>query len=111
MFGKILGIGSLNCQGLKTKFELPEFVSEVSSYEIFGVNETWLESSEVGGILVPGYKFFPVCRKREGGPNRGGIGVFVKEEKRPGIKILYDISNEYCLWCKLDKRFYNYRCI
>ena len=32
----------------------------------------------------------------------------MKEEKRRGIKILYDISNEYCLWCKLDRKYYNY---
>ena len=28
--------------------------------------------------------------------------------KKKGIKILYDISNEYCLWCKLDKSYYNF---
>ena len=40
---------------------------------------------------------------------KGGVGVFVKEDKRIGIKILYDISNEYCLWCKLDKKYYNFK--
>ena len=36
------------------------------------------------------------------------MGVFVKEDKRRWIKILFDISNEYCLWCKLDRNYYNY---
>ena len=48
-------IGSLNCQGLKNKFELPEFISEVSSHDLFGVNEIWLQNSEVGNISIPGY--------------------------------------------------------
>ena len=106
---KTFSIGSLNCQGLKSKYELPEFVSDVSSYEIFGVSEIWLEQHETINIEIPGYKFYAKCRSKEVGPIKGGVGVFVKEEKRRGIKILYDISNEYCLWCKLDKKFYNYK--
>ena len=99
-----LNIGALNCQGLKGKYELPEMVSEVSAHELFGVSEIWLENSETKIINIPGYKFYPFCRNKEKGPMKGGVGVFVKEDKRRGIKILYDISNEYCLWCKLDKK-------
>ena len=95
---KNLKIGSLNCQGLKNKFDLPEFIKEVSSHDIFGVNEIWLENSEAKEVSITGYKFYPVCRSKEKGPIKGGVGVFVKEEKRRWVKILYDISNEYCLW-------------
>ena len=105
---KHLNIGSLNCQGLKGKYELPEFTGEVSEHDLFGVSEIWLENSDVQNINIPGYKFYPFCRKKEKGPTKGGVGVFVKEEKRRGIKILYDISNEYCLWCKLDRSYYNF---
>ena len=101
-------IGSLNCQGLKSKYEIPEFISDVTSHELFGVNEIWLENSDVENIVVPGYKFYAKCRSKEKGPVKGGVGVFVKEELRPGIKIMSAMSNEYCLWCKLDKKIYNY---
>ena len=60
MFGKSICIGALNCQGLGGKYELPEFVDEVSLHEIFGVSETWLEGSKTSKINIPGYKFYPV---------------------------------------------------
>ena len=62
---KILNIGSLNCQGLKNKYELPEFIEEVSGYDVFGVNEIWLENSESKQVTIPGYKFYPICRSKE----------------------------------------------
>ena len=105
---RLVNIGSLNCQGLKGKFELPEFIEEISSHEIFGVSEIWLKNSEVENIEVPGYKFYAKCRQKEKGPTKGGVGIFVKEEERPGIKILLDISDEYCIWCKLDHKIYDY---
>ena len=70
---RLVNIGSLNCQGLKGKFELPEFIEEISSHEIFGVSEIWLKNSEVENIEVPGYKFYAKCRKKEKGPTKGGV--------------------------------------
>ena len=64
-------IAAFNCQGLKEKYENPDFVNKVKSYMIFGVNETWLNSTEKS-INVPGYKFYPLCRKKE---KRGQQGV------------------------------------
>ena len=71
---KHLNIGSLNCQGLKGKYELPEFIGEVSAHDIFGVSEIWLENSDIKNINLPGYKFYPFCRKKEKGPLKGGLG-------------------------------------
>ena len=82
-----LNIGALNCQGLKGKYELPELINEVSAHELFGVSEIWLENSETKNINITGYKFYPFCRNKEKGPMKGGVGVFVKEDKRIGIKI------------------------
>ena len=75
---RIINIGSLNCQGLKGKYELPELIEEISSHEIFGVNEIWLEKSEVKNIEVPGYKFYAKCRQKEKGPTKGRGDVKIK---------------------------------
>ena len=92
---KLFSIGSLNCQGLKTKYELPEFVEEVSGHDIFGVNEIWLEkNSDANNIQVPGYKFYPICRSKEKGPIKGGVGVFVKEDKRR-YSFCYSLLSNY----------------
>ena len=39
-------IGALNCQGIKEKFETPEFLEIVQSCLVFGVCETWLKKGE-----------------------------------------------------------------
>ena len=89
---KSFRIGALNCHGLKGKYELPDFINEILSCEIFGVSETWTDKDEKDRISVPGYKFYPLSRKKEKGPTRGGLGVFIRETERKGIKILYDIN-------------------
>ena len=78
LFNKNFMIGALNCQGLKTKYEMPEFIEEVSGYDIFGVSEIWMEDLEKSNINIPGYKFYPVCRSKEKGPIKGGVGVFAQ---------------------------------
>ena len=42
------------------------------------------------------------------GENRGGIGWFIREDLRKWIKIMFEMSNENFLWCKLDKHFFNF---
>ena len=79
------------------------FEDEVKQY-MFAVNETWL-SNENKNIHIEGYKFFPLCRGKEMGKNRGGIGWFIREDLRKWIKIMFEMSNENFLWCKLDKHF------
>ena len=102
-----LRIKALNCQGLKNKCENPDLLNKITSSEIFGVSETWMSDSDAK-IQIPGYNFYPFCRKKEKGSTRGGIGLFIKTEFKKGIKILYNISNEICIWCKLDKNFFRY---
>ena len=38
----------------------------------------------------------------------GGIGWFIREDLRKWIKIMFEMSNENFLWCKLDKHFFNF---
>ena len=100
-------VGALNCQGLKEKYETPEFVDMVKSCLVFGVCETWLRKGE-NTVQVENYKFYPYSRKTEGGVIRGGVGLFINEEYKKWIKVLYDISSEYCIWCKLKKEFFGF---
>ena len=100
-------IGALNCQGIKEKYENPNFVDIITPCDIFGVSETWIGNEE-NKINIPGYKFYQICRKKEKGATRGGIGIFIREEQKKWIKVLYNISNENCLWCKLDKKYYKF---
>ena len=104
-------IGTLNCQGLKGKYELPEFREMVERCLIFGVCETWLkkDKDEKSSINIPGYNFYACSRVAEKGSSRGGVGVFIKEEYKKHIKILLDISTENYLWCKLKKDFFNFQ--
>ena len=103
---KKLKIGSFNCQGIQNKVEDLVFQSELKQHDILAVNETWLSNEK--NININGYKFFPVCRKKELGNIRGGIGWFIREDLRKWIKILYNMSTENFLWCKLDKTFFNF---
>ena len=103
----------LNCQGIKDKFETPEFQKMVLSEDIFGVCETWLGSVNNNiyscnePIHIPGFNFYPLNRKKEKGMTRGGLGLFIKHEIKEFIKIRYDISTENILWCRVKKDFLN----
>ena len=104
---KDLKIGSVNCQGIKNKIDDLVFQNEIKQHDIFAVNETWLSKEKTINI-INGYKFFPLCRGKELGNIRGGIGWFIREDLRNYIKILYSISTENFLWCKLDRTFFNF---
>ena len=101
-----LKIGTLNCQGIKRKIDDPEFIKTISTEDIFGVSETWLNENDK--IDIPGFKFYPLNRKKEKGATREGLGFFIKEDLKKFIKIRYDLSNENILWCKLDKNHFEY---
>ena len=102
----VIKIGALNCQNLKEKIDYPEIHDLISSFGIFGVTETWYgENYDLTGSDIPGYKFYPLNRKGKGRNQRGGIGIFVKNELKEHTKIRYDLSHENFLWCKISKNF------
>ena len=103
---KTLRIGAFNCQGMRDKVDYPDFLKLVSDTDIFGVSETWLREDD--DISLPGYKFYPLNRKKEKGASRGGIGVFIKNEVKKHIKVRYDLSSENFLWCRIMKKFLGY---
>ena len=104
---RILSIGSLNCHGMKEKVDYPEFYHLVSDNDIFGVSETWLKDKDK--ISLPGFDYYPLNRKINQGPTKGGIGVFIRSEIKKFVKIRYDLSDETCLWCKIGGEYTGYR--
>ena len=96
-----------NCQGIKEKFETPDFQKLISTKDIFGICETWLKDGDES-VNVPGFNFYPLNRKREKGVTRGGLGVFIRHEFKEYVKVMYDISTENILWCKIVKSFLNF---
>ena len=86
------------------KFETPEFQNLVSEVDIFGVCETWLSDGN-DNVNIPGFNFYPLNRKKEKGTLRGGLGVFIRHDCKENVKVLYEISTENILWCKIRKNF------
>ena len=102
-----LVIGALNFHGITDKLDDPSVIELISKCDIFSASETWLGENDA--IKVPGYKFFPIHRKNNKGPQKGGIGVFVKESIRKYVKIRYDLSCENVLWCRLTKKYFGFK--
>jgi hypothetical protein len=51
----LLRIVYLNCCGIKTKLQYPEFRNLIQSYDIVGFVET--KTDDIDKITLPGYKF------------------------------------------------------
>ena len=100
-----LNIGALNCQGLEDKIDYPELYKTISSCDIFGTSETWLGEESEGNIKVKNYEFFPLRRVKY---KRGGLGIFIKNDLIPYVKIRKDLSCENFLWCQLKKQYFGY---
>ena len=82
----------------------PTFIKEISGHEII-----LLTKSHVGkdmNIVLPGYKYFSVCRpKSSNNRHFGGLGIFIKLDILPGVEVLKNTSLDY-QWLKLDKTFF-----
>ena len=94
-----LRVGAFNSQGIKEKIDDPNFLTDISRYDVFGVCETWLNKDNEK-LIIPNYKFYPLSRKQENDQSRGGVGWFIKENLKKHIKILYDISTENIFFVK-----------
>ena len=89
----------------QSKLDDPLFVETINKYDIILLTETHLGYNTI--INLPGYHFYPICRNLS--KNRryfGGLGIFIRENIRPGIKLLENKCKEY-QWLKLDKSFFN----
>jgi hypothetical protein len=49
------------------------------------------------------FKYFPICRSKSSNAKfYGGRGILIKNNLRPGVKILMNTNKDY-QWLKLDK--------
>ena len=68
-----LVIGALNFHGIREKMDDPNVIELISKCDIFGASETWLNENTT--IKIPGYKFFPIHRKNNKGPQKGDWSI------------------------------------
>jgi len=82
------------------------FQKEINRYDIILLVETHLGYDTQ--ISIEGYKYFPICRSQSiNSRYYGGLGIFIKLNIRPGIKILENTHKDF-QWLKLDKNFFNF---
>ena len=101
-----LKIGAFNCHGLKEKVDYPDFLKLAQKMDILGVSETWLNDSD--SIKLPGFQYYPINRKVSKGPQKGGVGIFIKNEIRKHVKLCEELSNENFFCCKIKHDFLGY---
>ena len=101
--GRNLFFGALNVCGLKKRLDYPEFISTISSYDIFCIAETKLDNTDV--ISVPGYTFLSQHRKQIVYRKSGGIGILVKDSLSSKLK-LSETNSDYILWIQIDKTLF-----
>ena len=95
-----LKCASLNVCGLKRRLNYPEFYTLINKFDIFCVNETKLDNSDI--ISVQGYTFMSQPRKQRYLRKSGGIGAFVKNDLFQHISVI-ETESDYILWFKLSK--------
>jgi hypothetical protein len=115
MFYNFVNVGVWNIHGLFTninktklnKLEDPEFTKRLKSFEILCLQETQCGPKDTLALSVKGYNLFCSHRKMSRiGRHFGGILLLVKEELRPGVKVI-DKSNGDKMWIKLKSDFFN----
>ena len=93
----ILRILCLNCCGLKTRLQYPEFNKLIQSYDIVCLVET--KTDDIDIITSPGYTFHMKNRKKVSNKRSGGIIVGHKNNLEDYIEIL-TTKSKYVLWFK-----------
>ena len=92
----------MNVNGLNNKLNYPEFVDYVSTFDIFGLSETHLDSTDI--VDINNYTFIAKNRSVNYKRKSGGIGLYVKDSLAPFIDVVPN-SSEYVLWVSIDKTF------
>ena len=97
---------SFNVENLEPKLDEPHFIDLISSHDISFLCETWRRDDSK--ICLPGFWDFSQVRvkRKKAGRYSGGITIFVKENLRPGLKILNSKSEGF-IWVKLERKFFN----
>ena len=77
-----------------------DFVKNITTHDIIGLGETWLNNNTKNALQIKGYCSHSVIRQKQ---IRGGISILFKKDYKKGIQIYL---NEDMLWCRLDKEFF-----
>ena len=107
-YRKRLSVCHWNIEGFKnahaSKFEDPEFISELSQHDIVGLSEIHAGKDDILGL--PEFTTFTSCRSKHKNARKysGGVAILVKNFLKPGIEIKR--SSPDLIWAKLDKSFF-----
>ena len=94
----------LNCCGIKTRLQYPEFISLIQSNDIMCLVET--KTDDIDIIDCPGYKFNMKNRRKITNKRSGGIVVGYKENLDCYIDFICTKS-KYVMWFKCDEKLFN----
>ena len=95
---------SLNCCGLKTRLQYPEYEELLIENDIVCLVET--KTDDIDLIEFQGYKFYMKNRRKVMNKRSGGIIVGYKEELDCHLKFLCT-NSKYVLWFECDKKLFN----
>ena len=103
---RTLNLLCFNVEGLNSTSEDPLFSELVTKHDICLLTETW--KGDDSKIDLTGFWDFHQIRPkhRKAFRHSGGISVLVKDELRPGIKVVH--NTEGFVWLKLDKNFFSF---
>ena len=103
---KSLKLGHWNVNGIGSKLQDPDFMSEIDDYDICILTETWTtESISVEGFIVHSRDAVK-CKGVKSGRSSGGVIVLIKENLRKYVKVI-KLAPKYGVWVKIDRTHIN----
>lgn len=99
-------IGSQNINGgLNAKCKYVDFVNVVKKFDLFCIQETWLQEQQC--FNIPGYHFYRSDRKKHKRARRGSGGVVIlfKNKLQHGLEKITSQSSDI-LWARLDHTYF-----
>ena len=101
---KYLDFLTYNVEGLKVKLKDPSFLKFIEGFDIITLVETWLDGKQK--LNLEGFWDYSQIRPKHEKAIRhsGGITVLVKDNLRPGIKMIK--NEEGFIWLKMSKTFF-----
>ena len=100
---------SIGCQningGLRTKCKYVQFLNVVKKFDIFCIQESWLQEQQC--FNIPGYHYYRSERVKHKRAKRGsgGIAILFKSKLQHGIVKIQSQSSDI-LWIKLDQKYF-----
>jgi exonuclease III len=99
----LLRIVCLNCCGIKTRLQYPEFRNLLQSYDIVCFVET--KTDDIDIITLPGYKFVMKNREKITKNRSGGIMAGFKDNLAKHIDIV-NTDSKYVMWFKCSEQLF-----